>query len=154
MAATSPTPTAASHRLPLVDIRCRYHYQALTSVAAIWVAHFEEHEDGEVIGNGEAALLAYPKWLDEGVTRLIRIHVPWMRLAATKTTETTYWANHCQVCGAVQGNYYVGGVDGPYWPQDDEALAQPTFVRGAGPLRAAGSSSRSSWMTRVENVCG
>ena len=43
---------------------------------AIWVADFEEHEDGEVIDNGEAALLAYPEWLDEGATRLIRIHAP------------------------------------------------------------------------------
>lgn len=153
MTAPSPTLTAARHGLLLADIRC-YHCQALTSVAAIWVADFEEHEDGEVIGNGEAALLAYPKWLDEGVTRLIRIHVPWMRLAATKTTETTYWANHCQVCGAAHGDHYVGGVDGLYWPQDDEALARPTFVRGAGPLRAVGSSSQSSWMTRVEDVCG
>lgn len=152
MTAPSPTLTAARHGLLLADIRC-YHCKARTSVAAIWVADFEEHEDGEVIDNGEAALLAYPEWLDEGAARLIRIHAPWMRLAATKTSGITYWANHCQVCGAVQGDHDVVGFDGPYWPHDDEALARLTFVRGAGPLRAAGSSSHSSWMTRVEDVC-
>jgi len=152
MTVPSPTLTAARHGLLLADMRC-YQCQALTPVAAIWMADFEEHEDGEVIDNGEAALLAYPEWLDERVTRLIRIHAPWMRLAATKTSGITYWANHCQVCGAVQGDHYVGGVDGPYWPQDDEALARLRFVRGAGPLRAAGSSSQSLWMMRVEDVC-
>lgn len=150
MAAPSPTLTAARHGLLVANIRC-YHCQTLTSVAAIWVADFEEHEYGEVIDNGEAALLAYSEWLDEGATRLIRIHTPWIRLAATKTAGITCWANHCQVCGAVHGDHYVGGFDGPYWPQDDEARLP--FVRGAGPLRAAGSSSQSSWMTRVEDVC-
>lgn len=152
MTAPSPTLTAARHGLLLADIRC-YRCHALTPVAAIWVGDFEEHEDGEVIGNGEAALIAYPERLDEGATQLIRKHAPWMRLAATKASGITYWANHCQVCKAVQGDHYVSGVDGPYWPQNDEALGRLTFVPGAGPLRAAGSSSQSSWMTRVEDVC-
>lgn len=152
MTALSPTLTAARYGLLLADIRC-YQCQAPTSVAAIWVADFEKREDGEVIDNGEAALLAYPEWLDEGATRLIQIHAPWMRLATTKTSGITYLANHCQVCGTVQGDHYVGGVDGPYWPQGDEALARLMFVRGAGPLRATGSSSQSLWMTRVEDVC-
>lgn len=61
----SPTLTAARQGLLLANIRC-YHCQVLTLVAAIWVADFEEHRDGEVIDNGDVALLAYPEWLDEG----------------------------------------------------------------------------------------
>jgi hypothetical protein len=60
MTACSPTQTVARHGLLLVDIRC-YHCQALTSVAAIRVADFEDPEDGEVLDNGEAAILAYPE---------------------------------------------------------------------------------------------
>ena len=152
MTVASPTLNAARHGLLLAEIRC-YHCQAHTSVVVIWMADFEEYEDGAVIDSGEAALLAYPEWLDDGAIRLIQAHAPWMRPAATKTSGITYCANHCQICGAVQGDHYVGGVNGPYWPQDDEALARLTFVRGAGPLRAAGSTSQSSWMTRVEDVC-
>lgn len=152
MTVASPTLSAKRHGLLLAEIRC-YHCQASTSVAAIWMADFEERDDGEIVDSGEAALLAYPEWLDEGATQLIRTHASWMRLAATRTSGITYWANHCQVCGAVQGDHYVSGVDGPYWPQEDAVLAQLKFVRGAGPLWATGSTSQSLWMTRVEDVC-
>jgi hypothetical protein len=76
-----------------------------------------------------------------------------MHLASTKTSGITYWANHGQVCGAAQGDHYIGGVDGTYWSQDDKVLARLKFVPGAGPLRAAGSSSQSSWMTWMEGIC-
>lgn len=152
MTVANPNLSAARYGLLLAEIRC-YHCEAPTPVAAIWIADFEEREGGEVIDSGEAALLAYPKWLDDGATVLIGTHAHGMRPAATWTSGITYWANHCRVCGAVQGDHYVGGVDGPYWPQNDGALARLRFVRGTGPLRAAGSTSQSLWMTRVEDVC-
>lgn len=152
MTVASPNLSAVRYGLLLAEIRC-HHCETSTPVAAIWIAGFEERDDGEIVDSGEAALLAYPEWLDEGAAQLIRTHAPWKHVATTRTSGITYWANHCRVCGADQGDHYVSGVDGPYWPQDDAALARLQFVRGACPLQAVGSTSQSLWMRRVEDVC-
>ncbi|HEL5340017.1 TPA: hypothetical protein UOJ00_003014 [Stenotrophomonas maltophilia] len=152
MTTVHPNLSSPRYGLLLAEMCC-HHCEAPTPVAAVWISNFEERDEGKVIDSGEAALLLYPEWLDEAATRLIRMHAPWRRLAATRTSGMTYWANHCRICGAVHGDHYVGGADGPFWPQDEAALERLRFIRGAGPLQAVGSTSQSLWMTRVEDVC-
>lgn len=138
--------------LLLGEMRC-YHCHALTSVASLWIGDFQEIEDGEVIDEGDAALLTYVEWIDDNTAGLIRDRAPWIRFAPTKASGTTYWANHCAVCGTIQGDHYVHEVDGPFWPQCDADLAKLEFVSGQGEVRALGRTSQSSWMERVESVC-
>jgi hypothetical protein len=68
-----------------------------------------------------------------------------LRLAATKMSGMAYWANHCEACGAIQGDHYIHEADGPYWPQDDSALSSDARARtghsaglGNRPARALG----------------
>ncbi len=147
-----PILEAPRYGLLLAGIYC-YSCQAHTPTATIWMADFQEREQGDVLDEGEAALLTYVQWLDPKAAELVTIHAPWLRLAATKMSGMTYWANHCETCGAIQGDHYVHEVDGPYWPRDDSVLARLTLVPGPGILRARGSASQSSWMSRVEDVC-
>ncbi len=35
-------------------------------------------------------------------------------MATTKGPGTRYLANHCQACGAIQGDFHLFGVDGPF----------------------------------------
>jgi hypothetical protein len=122
-------------------------------VASLWIGDFQEEDNGEILDEGDAALLTYVEWMGDGAAQLIRDHAPGMRFAAAKTSGMAYWANHCLSCGAIQGDHYVHEVDGPYWPQHDANLAQLKFVPGQGAIRAKGQTSQSSWMERVESVC-
>ena len=148
----SATLTASRFGLLLTNIRC-YQCQASIPAAALWVGDFKEQEDGEILDEGAAALLTYVECLDDAATQLIQHHAPWMRLAATLTFGKTYWANHCQTCGAIQGDHFVREVDGPFWPQDEAALVALTFIPGVGTIQAVCGTSQSSWMTQVEDVC-
>lgn len=147
-----PNLHAPRYGLLLGETDC-YQCRARTPTAAIWVGAFQEFEEGEVLDEGEAGLLKYAQWLDPDAAGLVKMHAPWLRLTPTKMSETTYWANHCQTCGSAQGDHYVFGPDGPYWPQDNAALVQLTFLPGVGVLQANGSVGQSSWMERVEDAC-
>ena len=152
MTDNGPNFFASRYGLLLTQISC-YQCKSTTPAAAVWTGDFQEHEDGEVLDAGEAALLSYVRWLDETATALVRAHAPWMHLAATQMSGVAYWANHCQACGAIQGDHFVRQVDGPYWPTNDAALSTLKFVPGAGSLRAVASTSQSSWMRQVEDAC-
>lgn len=148
---TTPTLTALRYGLLLAETAC-YHCQAITPTAAIWVGDYQEHdEEGELVDQDAAALLKYAVWLDEGATALFATHAPWVKLAPTQTAGLTYWANHCRVCGSVQGDHFVQGVDGPYWPEDEKAWVSLSYEPGIGPIRAVAEASRSVWMEQVES---
>lgn len=130
------------------------HYcRAEMPTAAVWVASFAEFEEGEVIGEGEGALLRYIEHLDATAAAFVLSHAPWMRLASTRTSGQTYYAHHCATCGALQGDHYVFSPDGPYWPQDDVALSRLRLIDGIGALTAVASPAESGWMRRVADVC-
>lgn len=57
-----PTLIASRYGLLLADIPC-YHCQTTTPVAALWVGDFKEQETGEILDEGDAALLTYVECL-------------------------------------------------------------------------------------------
>jgi hypothetical protein len=80
------------------------HYcRAEMRTAAVWVASFAEIEEGEVVGEGQGALLHYVEHLDATAAAFVLQHAPWLRLASTRTSGQTYYAHHCTTCGALQG---------------------------------------------------
>lgn len=127
--------------------------QAPTPTAAVWVASYREVENGEVIEEGEAALLRYIDQLSPSTLAFVQVRAPWLRMSATRTYGLTYLTHHCITCGAVQGDHFVFGPDGPYWPEDGKALAKLKLIPGHGTLRAQASGGESAWMERVEELC-
>lgn len=142
---------APRYGLLLGETTCHYCH-AKTPTAAVWVASFAEIEEGEVAGEGEGALLHYVEHLDATAAAFVSQHAPWLRLASTRTSGQTYYAHHCTTCGALQGDHYVFSPDGPYWPQDDVALARLRLIDGAGALTATASPAESGWMRRIADV--
>lgn len=143
---------ATRYGLLLGKTTCHY-CRAEMRTAAVWAASFVEMEEGEVLGEGESALLRYVEHLDAAATAFVLQHAPWLRLASTRTSGQTYYAHHCTTCGALQGDHYVFSPDGPYWPQDDMALACLRLIDGVGALTAAASPAQSGWMMRITDVC-
>lgn len=140
-----------SYGLLLADIAC-WKCKAQTPTAAIWVPSVvERNEEGDG-DEEEAALLQYVQGLDALSLAYVQKVAPWLRPAYAQTSDTEYLAHHCVSCDALQGDYFVFNPDGPYWPQDDAAIALLKLVPGEGPLRAQATPSFSGWMSRIESA--
>ena len=51
----------------------------------------------------------------------------------SRTADQTYWMNHCEWCDAKQGDFFVQGADGPFWPYSEEGLAAIEATKIEGP---------------------
>ena len=122
-----------------------------TAMAGIWVSSYTEfdHEEGEHLVSEDAAVLHYVGGLTEEVRRQVQDAAPWLRYVHTEGAGTTYLANHCQHCETVQGDWFVFGVDGPFFPQKPEEMARIKVVPGRGEFHGIGSPSVSSWMDKI-----
>lgn len=150
----TPAPEIHAPRFGLLlgSIDCHL-CQAPTPTAALWVSSYLEVEEGESIAAGGPALLRYIEQLEPPTLAFVQSRTPWLRMSATRTSGLTYLAHHCITCGAVQGDHFVFDPDGPYWPQDDKALAKLKLVPGQGAVTAQATAGESAWMERVEEVC-
>lgn len=145
----TPAPLEApTYALLLASIIC-WKCHATTPTAAVWVPSFVEIDEEGEREEGDAALLRYIQALNVGALKHVEDVAPWLKLARTQMAGISYLANHCSTCGTVQGDHFVFEPDGPYWPQDDAALARLEVVAGVGSLRAAASAAQSAWMQRV-----
>jgi len=88
---------------------------AATSVSALWVPSFvERFDDGEELTISDPAVLRYVESINLPASQHISAAAPWMLMATTKGSGTRYLANRCQACGAIQGDFHLFGVDGPF----------------------------------------
>lgn len=128
---------APSYALLLSQTTC-YYCRGATPTAALWVPSFQEIDlqDGEVMASNEPALLKSVEALDSQGQRFLQAQAPWLRLAESRTAGFAYWANHCQTCGALQGDHYLFGVDGPYGLKSQEQLMALERLDGFGSLEA------------------
>jgi len=140
---------APAYALLLATIPC-WECRSVTPTAALWVPNYVEHdEEGEPYPGDGAAVLHYIQGLDAGTFVHLRQVAPWLRPASTQMSGMRYLAHHCGSCNAVQGDHFVFGPDGPYFPQDDAAIAAFQVVPGVGALRAVATVGGSGWMDRV-----
>ena len=122
----------------------------LPAVAAIWI---DADLSGQAYGDGPA-LLTYIESLNPEAMEQVFALAPWMRLTPSFTTQRLYLANHCGPCGTLQGDHFVHGVDGPFFPQTDEEIARIRIAAGKGHLRAEADCSRSAWMSHINLNAG
>lgn len=90
----------------------------------------------------EPALLKSVKALDSQAQIFIQARAPWLRLAKSCTAGFAYWANHCQTCGALQGDHYLFGVEGHYGLKTEEQLMALDRSDGFGSLEAVAVALR------------
>lgn len=88
---------------------------AVVPVSALWVPSFvERFYDGEELSIPDPAVLRYVESLNLPAAQHISAVAPWMLMATTKGSGTRYLVNRCQACGAIQGDFHLFGVDGPF----------------------------------------
>ena len=68
------------------------------------------------------------------------MRAPRYRRAFSKTTQSSYWANHCSECSALQGDFHLFEELGePFLPRDDRDLAGQRAFPVRGVFEASGS---------------
>lgn len=80
-----------------------------------------------------------------------------LRLDESRTAGSTYLMNHCEHCDAKQGDYFVQGPDGPFWPYDESQMQAIEAVRLEGPFRltdasTAYSGAMTAWRERRHGI--
>lgn len=68
---------------------------------------------------------------------LAAIDSPHFKPGTSRTAEQTYYANHCEHCGVLIGDFCLSKPEGPFWPMDDQGhpitltlFEQPVEIRG------------------------
>lgn len=122
-----------------------------TPMATIWVPSYTEidHEEGEHEACADAALLHYVERMTASVGKQVDKLAPWLRYAHTETYGAAYLANHCEQCGVVQGDWFVFGTDGPFFPQTAEAREKIKLIPGEGEFHGRAQPSISAWVNAV-----
>lgn len=92
-------------------------------------AQFEPADEG-------GAMLRRPEALPPELEQEIRpISGNSFRHDNSKMAGQSYWMNHCEHCDAKQGDHFVQGPDGPFWPYDEAQMQGIVAQRFEGPYR-------------------
>lgn len=125
-----------------------------SSMSAIWLPSYIEidHEHGEHETVRDAVVLHYVGALSEDIWQQWEKVAPWIRYAHTEGSGSSYFANHCRACSVIQGDWFVFGVDGPFFPQTAAEMESIQLLPGTGEFYGCASPSVSAWMSRLEGA--
>jgi len=128
--------------------RCWRCEQATTVVGFLMAPGFEDFSvweddlDGQGRwGGGEGWRFAFHiDALPSLIPAQAIVHAPRYRRAFSKATQSSYWANHCSACGALQGEFHLfEELGGPFLPRDSDGLTGQRAFRVKGAFEASGS---------------
>jgi hypothetical protein len=128
--------------------RCWRCEQATTVVGFLMAPDFEDFsvwegdlDGGGRWGGGEGWCFAfYIDTLPSTLAAQAMTRAPRYRRAFSKTTQSSYWANHCSECGALQGDFHLFEEPGePFLPRDSRDLAGHRAFAVKGVFQASGS---------------
>lgn len=80
-----------------------------------------------------------------------------MRPDYSRTADKSYWMNHCEYCGAKQGDFFVHGANGPFWPNNESEMKAIEAVHFDGPFTlqdpsTAYSGAMADWRDHLHGV--
>lgn len=59
-----------------------------------------------MVPSGWIVFFSMPVFIENELTGKINRLFPNYKIAYSKTAESSYWANHCEHCGALQGAFF------------------------------------------------
>lgn len=80
------------------------------------IAFDDDFQPPETESVYDPVLLSSVARVSDDVAMRVRTEAPTFRIDASNTLQTEYWMNHCQHCGAKQGDYFLHTrPDGPFF---------------------------------------
>ncbi len=125
---------------------------SVVSVSALWVPNFVEHfDDGDELSIPDPAVLRYVESLNLPAAQHISAIAPWMLMATTKGSGTRYLVNRCQACGAIQGDFHLFGVDGPFGlvTLEKQGTEHISVHAVDCPIEAAAGIAQATWIDEI-----
>ncbi len=142
---------AAEAYLVRSPARCWRCSEPFAAVGLLMAPGFEMR-DYEEDGNGnefgfwsrqeEWCFAHYVADVPPTIATLLRSEAPLYRPAFSKTTQTSYWANHCPSCKVLQGDFNLfEEPDGAFFPMSVEQVRRMKATRLPMPFAALGDPS-------------
>lgn len=86
---------------------------------------FDEDEEEVWFRNEDTTILHYVTNLPPSVAARMNAYAPGYRPDFSKTTESTYWMNHCASCGMKQGDFDMHCEPaGAFFPMNEQSARQ------------------------------
>ena len=90
----------------------------------------------------DGSMLNMPTALPPALVQAIRpVTGSQFRPDQSRMAELSYWMNHCEHCDAKQGDHFVHGPDGPFWPNDETEMPTIVATKFDGPFRLPDAST-------------
>ena len=89
----------------------------------------DENEDEKWFRANELSFFSMPVFIENELVAKINRLFPNYKIAYSKTTESSYWANHCEHCGALQGDFFLHSEPGgAFFPLEIEEYERITLI--------------------------
>lgn len=131
--------------------------QATPLFALMALPPFTFDDDGEAPLNDDGFTLSNVVAIQQSLAAELAVNTGGrMRPDTSQTARLAYWMNHCERCDAKQGDHFVQGPDGPFWPHTDEEMDAIQGVLLKGPFRFdqvdCSDGPMSHWLARKHGV--
>lgn len=110
------------------------------------VRDYDEDENGAEVETRfpqeEWSFAHYVTGFPPAIVSLLKPEAPLYRPAFSKTTQSTYWANHCPSCKVLQGDFNLFEEPGsPFLPMSIDHIRRMKATRLTMPFEAQGEPS-------------
>lgn len=75
------------------------------------------------------SFFSFPTKINKESLALITHKYPFFKLGYSNTTKSSYWANHCEHCNALQGDYFNHNDGGAFNPMSIDQCGQITLIK-------------------------
>lgn len=151
---TRPALTCQAVYLLTGQGRCHACGEGTRLFALMALPPFEVPDDDEELAGEGGLMLSYIDQMPMPLAVQISAQTQdrW-RSDYSRTARWGYWMNHCEACDAKQGDHFVHGPEGPFWPYTDAEMDAIGAVRLEGPWQfgeevSISASLMSEWRDR------
>lgn len=133
--------------------KCR-NKTAVISLASnnFYYLNTDENEDEKWFRADELSFFSMPVLIDNELVSKINKLFPNYKIAYSKTAESSYWANHCEHCGALQGDFFLHSEPGgAFFPLEIEEYKQLTFITISSKFDVEINADY-SWLSNADDI--
>lgn len=118
-----------------VNTRECYSCSELTTVIALasnnfYCLDYDDNDNEKWFQEDYFSFFSMPTYINGEVTNMLNKLFPHYKIGYSKTVGGKYWANHCEHCGTLQGDFYLHSEPGgAFFPLDIEDYKRITLIK-------------------------